>query len=153
MLGIRLEPELEKRLERLAKQTGRSKSYYAKLAIRQYLEDREDYLLGIAALERKEPRVSLEELEREMAWKVEFQRSAAKQLRALDGPTQRRILRFFRERVAMSDDPRKLGKALTGDKGGLWRYRIGDYRAICKLEDERLTVLVLEVGHRREIYR
>jgi RHH-type rel operon transcriptional repressor/antitoxin RelB len=66
MLGIRLEPELEKRLERLAKQTGRSKSYYAKLAIRQYLEDREDYLLGIAALERKEPTVPLEELEREL---------------------------------------------------------------------------------------
>jgi len=66
MLGIRLEPELEKRLERLAKQTGRSKSYYARLAIRQYLEDREDYLLGIAALERNEPTVPLEELEREL---------------------------------------------------------------------------------------
>ncbi len=66
MLGIRLDPDLEKRLERLAKQTGRSKSYYAKLAIRQYLEDREDYLLGIAALERNEPRISLEELEREL---------------------------------------------------------------------------------------
>lgn len=66
MLGIRLEPELEKRLDRLAKETGRTKSYYAKLAIRQYLEDREDYLLGIAALERKEPRVSLEDVEREL---------------------------------------------------------------------------------------
>jgi RHH-type rel operon transcriptional repressor/antitoxin RelB len=66
MLGIRLDPELEKRLERLAKETGRSKSYYAKLAIRQYLEDREDYLLGIAALERTEPRTSLEDLEREL---------------------------------------------------------------------------------------
>ncbi len=66
MLGIRLEPELESRLERLAKETGRSKSYYAKLAIRQFLEDREDYLLGIAALERNEPRISLEELERDL---------------------------------------------------------------------------------------
>ncbi len=66
MLGIRLDPELEKRLERLAKETGRSKSYYAKLAIRQYLEDREDYLLGMAALERNEPRISLEDLEREL---------------------------------------------------------------------------------------
>jgi len=88
-----------------------------------------------------------------LAWRVEFQRSAAKQLRALDKPIQRRILSFFRDRVARSDDPRKLGKALTGDKGGLWRYRIGDYRAICKLEDEQLIVLVLEIGHRREIYR
>ena len=66
MLGIRLEPELASRLERLAKETGRSKSYYAKLAIRQFLEDREDYLLGIAALERKEPRMSLEDLERKL---------------------------------------------------------------------------------------
>ena len=66
MLGIRLEPELEKRLDRLAKETGRTKSYYAKLAIEQFLEDREDYLLGIAALERMEPRVSLEDVEREL---------------------------------------------------------------------------------------
>ena len=66
MLGVRLEAELEARLERLAKQTGRSKSYYAKLAIRQFLEDREDYLLGIAALERNEPRISLDDLEREL---------------------------------------------------------------------------------------
>jgi len=66
MLGIRLDPKLESRLERLAKETGRSKSYYAKLAIKQFLEDREDYLSGIAALERNEPRISLEELEREL---------------------------------------------------------------------------------------
>ena len=66
MLGIRLDPELERRLARLAKETGRSKNYYAKLAIRQYLEDREDYLLGIAALERNEPRISLEDLERDL---------------------------------------------------------------------------------------
>ena len=66
MLSIRLEPDLESRLERLAKKTGRSKTYYAKLAIREFLEDCEDYLLGIAALERMEPRVSLEDLEREL---------------------------------------------------------------------------------------
>ena len=66
MLGIKLEPELESRLDRLAKETGRSKSYYAKLAIKQFLEDREDYLRGIAALERNEPRSSLEQLEREL---------------------------------------------------------------------------------------
>jgi RHH-type rel operon transcriptional repressor/antitoxin RelB len=66
MLGIRLEPELEERLERLAKTTGRSKSYYARLAIQQFLEDREDYLLGIAALERNEPRISLKDLERDL---------------------------------------------------------------------------------------
>jgi RHH-type rel operon transcriptional repressor/antitoxin RelB len=66
MLGIRLEPELEEKLDSLAKQTGRSKSYYAREAIRQYLEDREDYLKGIAALERREPTITLEELERRL---------------------------------------------------------------------------------------
>jgi RHH-type rel operon transcriptional repressor/antitoxin RelB len=66
LLGIRLEPDLKKRLEKLTKQTGRTKSYYARLAIRQYLEDREDYLLGIAALERGEPSFPLEDLEREL---------------------------------------------------------------------------------------
>src|ERR1700738_4473462 len=68
MLGIRLEPELEKKLESLAKETGRSKSYYAREAIRQYLEDREDYLKGMAALERREPTITLEELERRLGF-------------------------------------------------------------------------------------
>ena len=88
-----------------------------------------------------------------MAWKVEFQKSAAKKLRALDRPIQQRIVTYFRTRVLSADDPRQLGKALTGEKGGLWRYRIEDYRAICRLKDEKLVVLVLELGHRREVYR
>jgi len=67
MLGIRLEPELEARLEKLSRKTGRSKSYYAREAIRQFLEDREDYLLGLTVLERNEPAISLEELERRLA--------------------------------------------------------------------------------------
>ena len=66
MLGIRLEPELEARLEKLSRKTGRSKSYYAREAIRQYLEDREDYLLGLAVLERNEPTISLKQLERHL---------------------------------------------------------------------------------------
>ena len=66
MLGIRLEPELEEKLESLAKETGRSKSYYARQAIRQFLEDREDNLRGIAALERREPAITLDELERRL---------------------------------------------------------------------------------------
>jgi len=66
MLGIRLDAKLEKRLERLARQTGRSKSYYAREAIRQYLEDREDYLRALAVLERREPTITLDELERRL---------------------------------------------------------------------------------------
>ena len=66
MLGIRLDQELEDKLESLAKETGRSKSYYAREAIRQFLEDREDYLKAIAVLERNEPTISLAELERRL---------------------------------------------------------------------------------------
>jgi RHH-type rel operon transcriptional repressor/antitoxin RelB len=66
MLGVRLEPELEKRLEKLAKKTGRTKSYYAKEAIRQYVEDREDYLLAIEVSKRNEKTFSLEEVRRKL---------------------------------------------------------------------------------------
>lgn len=86
-------------------------------------------------------------------WTVEFQLTAQKQIKKLDRATQARILGYFRNRVLAAEHPCKLGKPLHGDKGDLWRYRIGDYRAICKIEDQRLVVLVLVVGHRREIYR
>lgn len=66
MLNIRLEPELEKKLDSLVRETGRSKSYHAREAIRRYLEDRRDYLCGIAALERRDPTITLEELERRL---------------------------------------------------------------------------------------
>lgn len=88
-----------------------------------------------------------------MAWTVEFQLTAQKQIRELDPPIQQRILSYFRTRVLTAENPRQLGKALTGDKVGLWRYRIGDYRAICNIEDDRLIVVVLAVGHRRDVYR
>lgn len=88
-----------------------------------------------------------------MAWTVEFQLTARRQLSKLDRSTEVRIVDYFRYRIATAENPRRLGKALKGDKGELWRYRIGDYRAICRIEDERLVVLVLEIGHRKEIYR
>jgi mRNA interferase RelE/StbE len=88
-----------------------------------------------------------------LAWTVEFLLTAQQQIRKFDRTTQQRITSYFRERIMPAEDPRLLGKPLHGDKGGLWRFRIGDYRAICKIEEERLVVAVLEVGHRREIYR
>ncbi len=88
-----------------------------------------------------------------MAWTVEFLLSAQRQIEKLDRPTQQRIAAYFRERVSKADNPRQFAKMLRGEKGGLWRFRIGDYRAICKIEEESLTILVLDVGHRREIYR
>ena len=59
----------------------------------------------------------------------------------------------YAEQLEQRDDPRSTGKALTGDLAGFWRYRVGDYRPICRIEDQRLIILILDVGHRREIYR
>ncbi len=88
-----------------------------------------------------------------MAWTIEYAETAKKQLRKLDKLAARRIVDFMDERVAASDDPRGMGKALKGSLGELWRYRVGDYRIICDLQDGVLTVLVLQVGNRREVYR
>lgn len=86
-------------------------------------------------------------------WRVEFDRDAARDLKKLGKSAQRDILRYLRERVATSNDPRRFGKPLTGDLRGLWRYRIGDYRIVAKIEDDKFIVLVLTIGHRREVYR
>ena len=88
-----------------------------------------------------------------MAWAVKFTDIAAGRLHKLDRQAATRILRFFRTRVVACDDPLPLAKALHGDKKGLWRFRIGDYRAICDVRQEERTVLVLEIAHRREVYR
>lgn len=87
-----------------------------------------------------------------LTWQVEWDDRARRELRRLDGSIQRQILRYLRERIATNNSPRRFGKVLTGDRVGLWRYRVGDYRLVCRIEDDRLVVLVLAVGHRREIY-
>ena len=89
-----------------------------------------------------------------MAWRVEFDDGAKRDLEKLDKPIALRITMFLRERVGQLDDPRSIGEALKGSRlGDFWRYRVGDYRIICDLQNQRLLVLVLRVGHRREIYR
>ncbi len=88
-----------------------------------------------------------------MAWQVEFDPRAEKELASLDKQAQREITRYLRERVATENDPRSFGKALRGGLQGLWRYRVGDYRLICQLRDHAFVVLVVRVGHRREIYK
>lgn len=87
-----------------------------------------------------------------MSWKVEVDARAAQELRALDRPALQRILRFLRQRIAGSEDPRRLGRPLKGQSVPLWRYRVGPYRLICSIEDDRLVVLIVRVGHRREVY-
>jgi len=88
-----------------------------------------------------------------LAWAIEYAETAKKQLRKLDRAAARRIIDFMDERVASSDDPRAIGKALKGPLGELWRYRVGDFRVICDIQDKVLTVLVLRIGNRREVYR
>ncbi len=88
-----------------------------------------------------------------MAWTIEFRPNARSELKRLDPPVQRRVRQFLRERVLAIGDPRRLGKPLHGDKGDLWSYRVGDYRIICTIEDQRLVVIVIAVRHRREVYR
>jgi mRNA interferase RelE/StbE len=86
-------------------------------------------------------------------WRVEFHRAAVRDLRRLGADAESRVLRYLRERVAGGADPRRHGHALTGDRKGLWRYRVGDYRIVAAIEDDRFVVLVVSVGHQREIYR
>ncbi len=85
-------------------------------------------------------------------WRVEFDRDAARDLRKLDRTAQQQILRYLRNRIATAEDPRRFGRALANDLKGLWRYRVADYRIVAKIEDDRFIVLVLTVGHRREVY-
>ena len=88
-----------------------------------------------------------------MAWRIELSPVADKQLDKLDRQAAIRILQFLETRIGALDDPRQLGSPLAGPMRGYWRYRVGDYRVICDLLDDVLVVLVIEIGHRREVYR
>lgn len=89
-----------------------------------------------------------------MAWTIELDEQAVKQLKKLGATEARRVRDYLRERIAALDDPRSVGKPLQGSRfENLWRYRLGDYRIVCQLHDDRLVVLVVGIGHRREIYR
>jgi mRNA interferase RelE/StbE len=89
-----------------------------------------------------------------MAWVVEFAPAAAKELRRLDRQTAQRLLVFLDERIRRGADPRSIGEALRGERlGAYWKYRVGDFRLICRIEDARVVVTVVRVGHRGDIYR
>ncbi|NSY42271.1 type II toxin-antitoxin system RelE/ParE family toxin [Agrobacterium tumefaciens] len=89
-----------------------------------------------------------------MTWKIEFQQRAVKQLGKLAKQDANRIVSFLADRVVQDDNPRQTGAALQGSElGSFWRYRVGDYCIICDIQDHKLVVLVVEIGHRREIYR
>ncbi|WP_254951978.1 MULTISPECIES: type II toxin-antitoxin system RelE/ParE family toxin [unclassified Cyanobium] len=87
-----------------------------------------------------------------MAWTVEFIPEAARQLGKLDRTAAARITRYLQHMVSSCSHPRQRGKALTANLSGPWRYRVGDDRVICQIEDERLVVLVVGLSHRSDTY-
>ena len=87
-----------------------------------------------------------------MAWLIKFDPKAVKELKKLDKVTQKRIINYLKQKVAVQDNPRLFGKVLTGNKQGLWRYRMGNYRIICQLINQDLIILVIKVGHRSSVY-
>ncbi len=88
-----------------------------------------------------------------MPWTVDISADAAKSLEQMDSTARNRIRRFVQERLQGTDNPRQWGAALSGRYSGLWKYRIGDYRLVCQLQDARLVVLVVKAGHRSAVYQ
>jgi len=87
-----------------------------------------------------------------LLWKVEFEDKAAKELKKLDKNTSNKIIKYLKERVLDNTDPRQFGKELKGNLGGLWRYRVEDFRIIASIEDDKMLVLILRVAHRKNVY-
>jgi mRNA interferase RelE/StbE len=88
-----------------------------------------------------------------VTWRIEFHPDAAKELKKLDRAVAARIVRTLETRIAPLDDPRSIGAPLKGAHDGYWRWRIGDYRVVARIEDARIVILVVRVAHRREAYR
>ncbi len=87
-----------------------------------------------------------------LGWQIELTGAAQKQLKKLGHAEAKRIRDYLRERVQPLEDPRQLGKPLQGQLGELWRYRVGDYRLVAHIEDQRVCVLVVRIGHRKDVY-
>lgn len=88
-----------------------------------------------------------------MAWRIELTDAAFKQLKKMGHTDAKRIRDYLRSRIQPLEDPRQLGKPLTGQLAELWRYRVGDYRIIASIEDDEVRILIIRLGHRRDIYR
>ena len=87
-----------------------------------------------------------------MAWTIRFDSRASKDLSRLDRSIQRKILHYLEDRIAVADDPESLGKSLSGDLSGLWRYRVEDHRIVCRIDRDEILIVVLAVGHRKNVY-
>jgi mRNA interferase RelE/StbE len=87
-----------------------------------------------------------------LAWTINYSASALKSLKKMDRQSAKRIFDFLENRIATLEDPRVSGKPLKGDLGIFWRYRVGDYRVLCEIQDGQLVILAALIGHRKEIY-
>jgi mRNA interferase RelE/StbE len=87
-----------------------------------------------------------------VSWAYRFDERALKELKKLDRQAQKEIIAYLDERVAGAGNPKRFGKALRAELSGLWRCRVGDYRILCQIQDRQLLVLVLSVGHRKNVY-
>jgi mRNA interferase RelE/StbE len=87
-----------------------------------------------------------------LAWQITFEESAKNEILALDRTVQTEIVQYLRSRIATDQDPRRFGDPLRKELAGLWKYRIGNYRVICDIKDEEVTVLIIRIGHRSKVY-
>jgi mRNA interferase RelE/StbE len=89
-----------------------------------------------------------------MAWRIDLGRVALRELDRLDPQVSKRILDFLHRRLAKLSDPRSIGESLKGSKlGDFWKYRVGDYRVVADIDDGAVRILVVRIGHRRDVYR
>ena len=151
--ALRMPEDLNARYERLAKATGRTKTFYmtealaAEIGRLEYeyglMKKVEDFRAG-----RLET-VTLDELEESLGL---IDKDVQRSMRKLDKQIAKRIVAKLRE-ISRLEDPRSMGKGLTENKSGLWRYRVGDYRIVVDIEDDVLVILVVDVDHRSRVYR
>ncbi len=87
-----------------------------------------------------------------MAWKINFTEFAAKQFKKLNKSIAKQLMDYLKEKVLTKSHPTGLGSPLLGNKSGLWRYRVNDYRIICQIKEEEVTILIVRLGHRKDIY-
>eukprot|EP01036_Dinobryon_divergens_P059754 gene59754-79706_t len=131
MLAIRLPENIETRLAQLAQETGLTKTALVREAILEHIDDLEDYYLAEARARKNRNTISLEDVERELGLI--------------------RLVGFLRTRVSSLTNPRDIGEALSGQRlGSYWKYRVGDWRIICDVQDQKILVRVLRIGNRRE---
>ena len=87
-----------------------------------------------------------------MVWSVEWDEAALRDIKSLHKQIQERVFDYIDERILPAEHPRQFGKGLSANKSGLWRYRVGDYRILCNLIDDKSIIQILAVGHRKDVY-